>query len=189
MATADILKNPFEFESQAKATEGKAGMAGRCIVMQIVVTWTDQQVRQLKKLRAEGLSARQIANKLGGMSRHAVIGKIRRLGLSQGVPSDQRMGRVITTARATKAVPALVEETFKPRVADVVSCRIPILDLKAMECRWPDEDRDPDTGLHTFCGNRTGDGSSYCPAHAALSQGPGTSSERAVAPMPKERAA
>jgi len=28
MATADILKNPFEFESQAKATEGKAGMAG-----------------------------------------------------------------------------------------------------------------------------------------------------------------
>lgn len=28
MATADVLKNPFEFESQAKATEGKAGMAG-----------------------------------------------------------------------------------------------------------------------------------------------------------------
>ena len=154
--------------------------------MQIVATWTDQQVRQLKKLRAEGLSAREIANKLGGMSRHAVIGKIRRLGLAPRVPSDQRMGRVITTARATKAV---LEETFKPRVADVASRRIPILDLKAMECRWPDEDRNPDTGLHTFCGNRTGDGSSYCPAHAALSQGPGTSSERAVDPMPRERAA
>lgn len=154
--------------------------------MQIVATWTDQQVRQLKKLRAEGLSARQIANKLGGMSRHAVIGKIRRLGLAPRVPSDQRMGRVITTARATKAVP---EETFKPRVADVVSRRIPILDLKAMECRWPDEDRDPDAGLHTFCGNRTGDGSSYCPAHVILSRGPGTFSEHAVAPMPKERAA
>ena len=28
MATADVLKNPFEFESRAKATEGKAGMAG-----------------------------------------------------------------------------------------------------------------------------------------------------------------
>jgi len=158
--------------------------------MQIVVTWTDQQVRQLKKLRAEGLSARQIANKLGGMSRHAVIGKIRRLGLSQGVPSDQRMGRVITTARATKAVPAIVEETFKPRVADVVSRRIPILDLKAMECRYPDESGNPEKGIpHTFCGNPTEDGSSYCPAHVILSRGPGTFSEHAVAPMPKERAA
>src|SRR3569623_1679603 len=46
-----------------------------------------------------------------------------------------------------------------------------------MECRWPDEDRNED-GQHTFCGCATMDGSSYCPAHAELSKGQGTASER-----------
>ena len=45
--------------------------------------WTDDRVEQLKKLWAEGLSASQIAARLGaGVTRNAVIGKVHRLGLA-----------------------------------------------------------------------------------------------------------
>lgn len=46
------------------------------------MSWTDERVEMLKKLWAEGLSASQIAAKLGGVSRNAVIGKVHRLKLS-----------------------------------------------------------------------------------------------------------
>ena len=44
--------------------------------------WTDERVELLKKLWADGLSASQIANELGSVTRNAVIGKVHRLGLS-----------------------------------------------------------------------------------------------------------
>jgi GcrA cell cycle regulator len=46
------------------------------------MAWTDERVELLKRLWAEGLSARQIAENLGGVTRNAVIGKVHRLGLS-----------------------------------------------------------------------------------------------------------
>jgi GcrA cell cycle regulator len=50
--------------------------------MENTLSWTDERVEMLKKLWAEGLSASQIAAKLGGVSRNAVIGKVHRLKLS-----------------------------------------------------------------------------------------------------------
>src|SRR5262249_58839592 len=44
--------------------------------------WTDGRVELLKKLWADGLSPKQIAAELGGVTRNAVIGKVHRLGLS-----------------------------------------------------------------------------------------------------------
>src|ERR1700712_5772512 len=46
------------------------------------MTWTDERVELLKKLWSDGLSASQIANELGGVTRNAVIGKVHRLSLS-----------------------------------------------------------------------------------------------------------
>ena len=46
------------------------------------MSWTDDRVEMLKKLWGEGLSASQIAGRLGGVTRNAVIGKVHRLGLS-----------------------------------------------------------------------------------------------------------
>lgn len=59
------------------------------------------------------------------------------------------------------------------------SRRVTVLDLRAMECRWPDDDRN-EAGLITFCGCHTADGSSYCAEHKALARGVGTVSERAA---------
>lgn len=41
-------------------------------------TWTDERTTALVKLVGDGLSAQQIADRLGGVSRCAVIGKIHR---------------------------------------------------------------------------------------------------------------
>ena len=45
------------------------------------MSWTDERVDLLKQLWSEGLSASQIADRLGGVSRNAVIGKVHRLKL------------------------------------------------------------------------------------------------------------
>ena len=44
--------------------------------------WTEERVELLKKLWADGLSASQIAGRLGEVTRNAVIGKVHRLGLA-----------------------------------------------------------------------------------------------------------
>lgn len=43
--------------------------------------WPPERIEQLKALAADGLSASQIAGKLGGVSRNAVIGKLHRMNL------------------------------------------------------------------------------------------------------------
>src|SRR5690606_16559827 len=56
--------------------------------------WTDERVEQLKRLWAEGLSASQLAGRLGGLTRNAVLGKVHRLALSgRATPSRMKSHR------------------------------------------------------------------------------------------------
>ena len=50
------------------------------------MAWTDERISQLKTMWEQGMTASQIAEELGGVSRNAVIGKAHRLGL-QSRPS------------------------------------------------------------------------------------------------------
>ena len=50
------------------------------------MSWTDERIERLKDLWTRGMTASQIADELGGVSRNAVIGKAHRLGL-QARPS------------------------------------------------------------------------------------------------------
>ena len=45
------------------------------------MAWTDERIDALKGMWEKGLTASQIAEELGGVSRNAVIGKAHRLGL------------------------------------------------------------------------------------------------------------
>lgn len=45
------------------------------------MAWTDERKALVTKLWAEGLSASQVAEELGGVSRNAVIGLVHRMGL------------------------------------------------------------------------------------------------------------
>src|SRR5205085_10182830 len=56
--------------------------AGIARAGELRMAWNDERVELLKKLWSEGLSASQIAGRLGGVTRNAVIGKVHRLGLS-----------------------------------------------------------------------------------------------------------
>jgi GcrA cell cycle regulator len=70
---------------QTTAPPGRTGIATSCGVS---MEWTIERVELLKELWGEGLSARQIAELLGHVTRNAVIGKAHRLGLStRSVPS------------------------------------------------------------------------------------------------------
>jgi GcrA cell cycle regulator len=51
-----------------------------------IMSWTDERIDRLKELWTQGMTASQIADELGGVSRNAVIGKAHRLGL-QSRPS------------------------------------------------------------------------------------------------------
>ena len=47
------------------------------------MSWTDERIEQLKTLWKQGLTASQIADEMGGVSRNAVIGKAHRLALNR----------------------------------------------------------------------------------------------------------
>ena len=57
------------------------------------MAWTEERVEQLKKLWTEGLSASQIAKRLGDVTRNAVIGKVHRLGLEPRAKPQRKILR------------------------------------------------------------------------------------------------
>lgn len=69
------------------------------------MTWTTERVELLKKLWAEGLSASQMAARLGGITRNSCIGKVHRLGLSgRAQKSGIKTRRRVSAQNARKAV-------------------------------------------------------------------------------------
>ena len=160
------------------------------------MAWTDERVETLKKLWADGLSASQIASRLGGVTRNAVIGKVHRLGLSgrttttrAKTPRPRRRtgsrpaGLGGTTAFHTHGNVALKpyvtadpEEAPEAMPAPIqelvipVSERASILTLTEHMCRWPIGDPgDPD--FH-FCGRASDVGVPYCEYHSQIAYQP-----------------
>lgn len=166
------------------------------------MAWTDERVETLKKLWAEGLSASQIANRLGGVTRNAVIGKVHRLGLSGRTTTSRakaprprrrtvskptmRSGGQGYTSHGNTALKALYEpdadiepEQIPAPVHELVipeSERASILTLKECMCRWPIGDPG-DADFH-FCGRPAGPGASYCEFHSQIAYQPPQSRRR-----------
>jgi GcrA cell cycle regulator len=79
------------------------------------MSWTDERIDRLKSMWEKGLTASQIADELGGVSRNAVIGKAHRLGLKSR-PSPVK-------ANETDAKPAPATAKAKPKAAEKVAPR------------------------------------------------------------------
>jgi GcrA cell cycle regulator len=79
------------------------------------MSWTDERIERLKKMWADGATASQIADELGGVSRNAVIGKAHRLGL------EQRPSPVKHEEKPKKAAPAAAPAPAKSRAAGPAS--------------------------------------------------------------------
>lgn len=80
------------------------------------MSWTDERIERLKELWSKGMTASQIADELGAVSRNAVIGKAHRLGL-QSRPSPVKANDPAPAAAKPKAKPAPVAEDFEPEPA------------------------------------------------------------------------
>jgi GcrA cell cycle regulator len=153
--------------------------------------WNDERVDLLKKLWSEGLSASQIAGRLGGVTRNAVIGKVHRLGLSgrattsrlkthrprarAAVPGAAGKRVVATTTKrfaqlGNPAVRALYHPEAEPFIPAVEELDIPLAERKSIQtltecaCRWPIGD--PQLADFHFCGKNKVPGLPYCEFHA-----------------------
>jgi GcrA cell cycle regulator len=150
-------------------------------------------VELLKKLWADGLSASQIAGRLGEVTRNAVIGKVHRLGLAGRATTSRmrsarprnrvahlplRPTRMQYRTHGNVALKPIFAPMERPTVAlsivpSVVEeldmpaplC-VPLLDLKESMCRWPIGDPQDDD-FH-FCGHEKASGISYCEHHARV---------------------
>jgi GcrA cell cycle regulator len=72
------------------------------------VGWTPERTESLKEMWKGGLSAGQIANRLGGVTRNGVIGKVHRLGL---------LGKSRDVVAATpRTVPAPAPQPSRPSI-------------------------------------------------------------------------
>lgn len=151
------------------------------------MSWTDERVELLKKLWADGLSASQIANELGSVTRNAVIGKVHRLGLSGRAkslsssaprprkPRTHAMLRIRPTMRGNTALAAVYDLDYAAE-PDLVENIVPmgqrcsLLELSDSKCRWPIGD--PGTAEFFFCGGAPLEGAPYCGYHARVAYQP-----------------
>ena len=157
------------------------------------MTWNDERVDALKKLWADGLSASQIAGRLGGVTRNAVIGKVHRLGLAGRATTSRMKSPRSSRVRAAHAAKRMMRarqpavgnsplrnlylgetEPYVPAAEELV---IPLNERKYIQtltescCRWPIGD--PQQPEFHFCGKKKIPGLPYCEVHArrAAAQG------------------
>ncbi len=137
-------------------------------------TWTpEREARALRLFLREGFTAAEVADALGGgVSRAAVIGKIRRLGFlkrairaAARAPARACACRPRIERRLPPARPPLPLPPLREAPASGVPCRLECLPADA--CRWPIDDPGPGR-MHAalFCAGPT-TGGAYCAAHQA----------------------
>lgn len=147
------------------------------------VEWDEHRIAELTRLWADGNSATEIANELGGgLTRSAVLGKVHRLKLPKrltlnfAVPKPKHHGNrgqpkanAIIARKARKSADLVPAPTIAEPAADepaVTSNVIKLIDLTKDTCRFPIGD--PKVKGFGFCGHPPKDGKVYCAEHAAI---------------------
>lgn len=88
------------------------------------MSWTDERIERLKELWSRGMTASQIADELGGVSRNAVIGKAHRLGL-QSRPSPVKPNEPVSAKpRSRPAATSAEPETEKAEAVATSAPRV-----------------------------------------------------------------
>lgn len=118
------------------------------------MTWTDDQVVQLRNLAAANRSAREIGLMMG-FTKNAIIGKMDRLGIESNRPvkKNNRPANDKFPSDADR-MQVLRAESFNAPTETSKS----LFDLKQNECRWPVAEK-------LFCGEASEEGKPYCACH------------------------
>lgn len=153
------------------------------------VGWDEARTEMVRKLWAEGLSASHIANRLGGVTRNGVIGKVHRMGLARRatttrlsnirrkkweIERDKRKRRAeiaVKLAKAGKPKSALLMLKAEPLpVFEEISIpegqrkTLLQLDDRGCDCRWGIGD--PQSADFHFCNRAAVPGLPYCEFHS-----------------------
>jgi GcrA cell cycle regulator len=150
------------------------------------ILWSEALIARASELWLAGFTGGEIGRRLG-LSRSAIMGKLRRLGLLrndrrprvpirraarlQAIPVPKPAPRKVPNKRNKRPLPP--PEPYQapppPPVPPIGS--FGLLDLRAGHCRWPGpEDRAP----WTFCGAPQLFDSSYCKFHHELAHNRGS---------------
>jgi GcrA cell cycle regulator len=160
--------------------------------------WTDTRVERLKAFWADGLSASVIADRLGEVTRNAVIGKVHRLGLAgrktasrasttrprATFPSRPDAARIVASPcqRVRRAAPRQPVRVIPLRaLPDIGPAPEEIVGLGELQdgmCHWPVGDP-LEVGFH-FCGRTKTVRLPYCEHHAAIAYNPAARRRRAA---------
>jgi GcrA cell cycle regulator len=158
--------------------------------------WTPEHSSALREHLAKGMSYSEAAEAINAKfntnyTRHAAIGRARRLGLLAAArPGDSPR----LTPKAQPSSPHKMperyaslsgwimpvfecEETAKLRCIETDPRHLTLLELEPGDCRYP-YGGDEEGEAITFCGQPCREGSSYCAPHFHLSRGPGRPSKR-----------
>ena len=142
--------------------------------------WTNEQVDELCRLWDKGLTANEIAKKLG-VTKNAIVGKVHRLCLkarpspikfkgevepAEPAKLEENGDAVETSELEDTEVQNNVEESAPSNVSTCDCGKIKLVELDSHTCRWPIGDpRDEDFG---FCGRKVRAGQTYCDEHSAM---------------------
>ena len=174
------------------------------------MSWTEQKIQMLKEMWGHGYSASEIAKRLGGLTRNAVIGKAHRLKLSSRPSPIKREDEITgSLASAANVMPTMksthkrvmlrplpvvpTPPTVKQQGKDVFSAidgikrteGVAVTKAGDRHCRWPVGDpRSPD---FRFCGCSAYEGLPYCIDHARVAyQNVGKKQRAAESEAPSE---
>ena len=133
------------------------------------MSWTNEKVEKLKELWSKGHTASQIAEKLGGTTRNAVIGKAHRLNLEARAPSKQsNLSKSRDNKQIAKRSPApmsrkakfqsiLLDKNFEAENPKSLE------ELSEETCKWPIGH--PNEEKFYFCGRKPEGEFPYCKLH------------------------
>jgi len=148
------------------------------------MSWTNEKVEKLKELWSKGLTASQIAEKLGDTTRNAVIGKAHRLNLEARAPSKQ------SSSHRSKDNKQAIKRTSSPmsRKARFQSILLDknfeaenpksLEELSEDTCKWPIGH--PNEEKFYFCGRKPEGEFPYCKLHVLYAFQPKNQKEDAL---------
>ena len=139
------------------------------------MTWTIERTDLLKSLWLGGQPASFIATRFGDVTRHAVIGKVHRLGLRRKDSPRPHLTRTIPPApsvkrnsrcrRSRSKRPKLTKSQRRPPHPPKENLAEMVFGLRPRDCRWPIGDPFEE-GFH-FCAKRALADFPYCACHQA----------------------
>ena len=146
--------------------------------------WTKSKIDKLSTLWSKGIPAREIAEKLGDVSRNAVIGKAHRLNLSAKIKNRSQTYKKIDEnidagqndkpkkGRRNRFKSLIIEKDFEPENPKQLE------ELDENSCKWPIGH--PNEKTFYFCGRSSLKDFSYCKLHLLYAYQPKGKKEDAV---------